>query len=143
MSQKGTISRRIDRFLYDRGFVHGDVRSLMRSQLYFSLGLAIGLLGVMLGSPWALAFASGAVIITLNFWALARVVQQLIYVQKGATFTLLMIFYGKLILSGLGIYLVLGIWRLPVWGLVAGLSTVVINITFWGLKNFGHGGARG
>ncbi|KAB1441840.1 ATP synthase subunit I [Pseudodesulfovibrio senegalensis] len=133
-----TIRQKIDRFLYARGFVHDEVRNLMRSQLCFSLGLAIGLLGVTLGSAWSLAFAAGAVVITLNFWALARIVQQLIYVQKGAVFTLLVIFYGKLILSGVVLYLVLGVWRLPVWGLVAGLSTVVVNITAWGLKNFGQ-----
>ncbi|WP_147819703.1 ATP synthase subunit I [Salidesulfovibrio onnuriiensis] len=110
----------------------------MRSQLYVSLGSAIALLGITLGAAWAVAYAAGAVLITLNLWALARVVQHLVYVRKGATFTLLVIFYGKLIISGLGLYLVLAVWHLPVWGLVAGLSTVVVNLTAWGLKTFGH-----
>lgn len=141
MTGKTTIGRKVDRFLYERGFVHTEIRSLMRSQLYFSLGLAIALLGITFGSPWALAFASGACLVTFSFWVLARIIQQLIYVQKGAVFTLLVIFFGKLIFIGLGLYLVLVVWHLPVWGLVAGLSTVVVNITAWGLKNFGHKGA--
>jgi len=115
-----------------------DIRNLMRSQLYFSLGLAIAFLGITFCSAWSVAFAAGAVLITLNFWALARIVQHLMYVRKGAVFTLLAIFYGKLIISGLGLYLVLVVWQLPVWGLVAGLSTVVVNATAWGLKNFGR-----
>lgn len=131
------ILRIIDRFLYARGFVQDDIRSLMRSQLLLSLALALGLLGVTLGSPWAQAFLAGALIITLNFWALAHVVQQLVYVRKGAIFTLLVIFYGKLLISGVLLYLVLGVWHLPVWGLVAGLSTVVVSIIAWGLSRFG------
>lgn len=138
MQENRTIHQKVDRFLLDRGFVHTDVRHLMRSQLYFSLGLTIIALGITFFSPWALAFAAGAVLIVINFWTLARVVQHLMYARKGAVFTLLIIFYGKLIISGLGLYLVLAVWHLPVWGLVAGLSTVVVNITAWGLKNFGH-----
>ncbi len=89
-------------------------------------------------SEWALAFAAGAAVATFNFWALARVVQRLVYVQRGAVLTLLLIFYGKLILSGIALYLLIGVWQVPVWSLVLGLSTVVVTITAWGLVHFGR-----
>lgn len=132
------MMRALDRFLLKRGFEHPDVRALMRSQLMVATTSSLALLVMGAFSVWSLAFAAGAAIVTLNFWALARVVQQLVFVKSGAVLTLLLIFYGKLILSGIALYLLIGVWQVPVWSLVLGLSTVVVNITAWGLVHFGR-----
>lgn len=130
--------RALDRFLLKRGFEHPEARALMRSQLMVATTSSLALLVMGRISEWALAFAAGAAVATFNFWALARVVQRLVYVQRGAVLTLLLIFYGKLILSGIALYLLIGVWQVPVWSLVLGLSTVVVTITAWGLVHFGR-----
>ncbi|WP_245533199.1 ATP synthase subunit I [Desulfovibrio oxyclinae] len=110
----------------------------MRSQLMVATTSSLALLVMGMFSVWSLAFMAGAVIATLNFWALARVGQILVHVRSGATLTLLLIFYGKLILSGIALYVLIGIWQVPIWSLLLGLSTVVVTITAWGLVHFGR-----
>lgn len=130
--------RALDRFLLKRGFEHREVRSLVRSQLMVATTSSLALIVMGAASVWTLAFVAGAAIATLNFWTLARVAQHLVYAGSGAVFTLLLIFYGKLLLSGIALYLLIGVWQVPVWSLVLGLSTVVVTITAWGLVHFGR-----
>lgn len=132
------INQKVDAFLLRRGFVHDKVRSLVRSQLYL-VALTALCVGMVTGfSGWAGAYFSGAVLITINFWVLARVVQRLVFVRKGAVFALLFLFYGKLILSGLALYALIVLAHAPISGLLAGLTTAVANAILWGTTTFRH-----
>jgi hypothetical protein len=44
---------------------------------------------------------------------------------------------GKMTLSGLALWWLIGVERVPHWGLIAGLGTVVVNITATGLSQLG------
>ncbi|MDD3312301.1 ATP synthase subunit I [Pseudodesulfovibrio sp.] len=133
-----TINRPVERLLAKSGFVHPEVRLIIRNQIYVSLGASLAIVLVTLFSQWSLAFAAGALLALINFWAMARIVQSLIYVRKGAPFLLFAIFMGKMTLSGLALYWLIGVHRVPIWGLVAGLGTVVANIAVTGLVQMGH-----
>lgn len=131
----GGMNQTVERFLLKRGgFVQPEVRILVRNQLYVSLGATLAIMLVLRCSPWSLAFAGGAVLVTANFWALARIVQELVFVHKGAPFILFAVFMGKMAVSAVVLYAMLVVWKLPVWGLVVGLGTVVVNITATGLN---------
>ena len=84
-------------------------------------------------APWALALAAGTVLITFNFWSLAKFGQHLAYMRKGAVVSLLIRFYGRLILSGLALYGLIVFGECSIYALLAGLSTVVVNAIFWGV----------
>ncbi len=132
------INRPVERLLLKSGFVHPEVRLIIRNQIYVSLGTSLVIVLVTLFSQWSLSFAAGAVLALINFWAMARIVQALIYVRKGAPFLLFAIFMGKMTLSGLALYWLIGVQRVPIWGLVAGLGTVVANIAITGLVQMGQ-----
>ncbi len=132
------INQKVERLLMKGGFVHPEVRIIIRNQIYVSLGTSLVFMLVTLFSQWSLAFAAGAVLALINFWAMARIVQALIYVGKGAPFLLFAIFMGKMALSGLALYWLIGVERVPIWGLVSGLATVVVNIAITGLVQMGQ-----
>jgi len=132
------INRPVERLLAKSGFVHPEVRLIIRNQIYVSLGTSLVIVLVTLFSQWSLAFAAGAFLALINFWAMARIVQALIYVRKGAPFLLFAIFMGKMTLSGLALFWLIGVQQVPIWGLVAGLGTVVANIAVTGLVQMGH-----
>ncbi|WP_243544364.1 ATP synthase subunit I [Pseudodesulfovibrio tunisiensis] len=132
------LNQMVERLLVRSGFAHPEVRVIVRNQIYVSLGTSLAIMLVLACSPWALAYAAGAVLATVNFWALARIAQQLVYVRKGAPFILFAIFMGKMVLSGLALYWLIGIVRIPIWGLVAGLGTVVANIAVSNLVQMGR-----
>ena len=131
-----TINKKVESFLHRRGFTHPDVRNLVRIQLYLVTGTCLFAAIAFGFAPWALALAAGAVLATFNFWSLAKFGQHLAYMRKGAVVSLLIRFYGRMLLSGLVIY------GLIVWGqcsiaaLLAGLSTVVVSAIFWGVAGF-------
>lgn len=128
------MNQAVERFLHKRGgFVQPDIRILVRNQLYVSLGATLAIMLGLQFSPWSLAFAGGAVLVTTNFWVLARIAQALVYVRKGGPYVLFFVFIGKMILTGLALYVMIVPWKLPVWGLVAGLGCVAINVTVTGL----------
>lgn len=135
MSPTTRINDRIEAFLAHRGFYLHDVRILVRNQLYlvalsFVVSLVLGL------SPWALAFFAGTALSTMNFWLLAKGLQGVVLRSRGAVAVTLARFYGRMILTGLALF------GLIIWGgfsvaaLLAGLTTVVINILFWGMFQF-------
>jgi predicted membrane channel-forming protein YqfA (hemolysin III family) len=78
-----------------------------------------------------LGFFAGAAIITLNFYALARVAPGLAQLAKGAVAPLLFQFYGRLILTGVLLYLLIAWLHVSVIALLAGLSTVIVNALLW------------
>jgi len=129
------INNRIEAFLAHRGFYLHEVRTLIRNQLYLvALSLVVCL---VLGLPsWALAFFAGTALITMNFWFLAKGLQGAVQLRQGAVAVSLARFYGRMILTGLALFGLI-IWGgLPVVALLAGLTTVVINIFFWGIFRF-------
>ncbi|WP_319470354.1 ATP synthase subunit I [uncultured Pseudodesulfovibrio sp.] len=132
------INQTVERMLVKSGFALTDVRVLVRNQIYVSLGtsLVIGL--VTLFSRWSLAYAAGAVIALANFWTLARIVQHLAHKPGGGPFVLFVIFMVKMTLSGLAFYWLIGVERVPHWGLISGLGTVVVNVTVTGLIQMGN-----
>lgn len=123
------INQQLERWLYHCGFHLPDMRVIIRNQIYVSLGTSLVIMLVTLFSQWSLAYAAGALIALANFWALTRIVQHLVHVRKGAPFMLFVIFMGKMTLSGLALWWLIGVERVPHWGLIAGLGTVVVNVT--------------
>lgn len=120
------------------GFHRPDIRIVIRNQIYVSLGtsLVIGL--ITLFSRWSFAYAAGALLALINFWTLARVAQTLVNKPKGGPFKLFVIFMVKMTLSGLALYWLIGVERVPHWGLISGIGTVPLNITVTGLMQLGN-----
>lgn len=126
---------KIDTFLAHRGFYLEDVRSLMRNQLYL---VGLGLLGVVFSGmhPWATALFAGIILISVNFWFLAKGLQGIVQAREGAVAVSLVRFYVRMILTGAILF------GLIVWGgmsvpaLLAGLSTVMISILCWGIFRY-------
>jgi hypothetical protein len=127
-----TIRMRIERFLYARGFHVPEVRKMALRQIYFLCGaipaLAFGWSGVDL--------ATGVLLGTLNFLALGKLIQELVYLQKSAVIVQIFSFYGRLLLTALAFYvLIVHVGASGVW-LLVGFSTVLINILLWGMSQF-------
>jgi hypothetical protein len=124
-----SLDRKTEAWLYRSGFANPGVRGLVKSQLYVALtssALAF-LLGLRLGG----AFAAGALLVTVNFFFLGRVVQELVFVRKGAVASLLFGFYLRLFLTGAALFLLIAWVEAPVVALLAGLTTVVVAIFMW------------
>ncbi len=129
------LGQRIERHLYRRGFEHPDVRALIRTQLLLAVGASLILISGTVASAWALAFGAGAFLATFNFWYMTKAVQKLLYVRKGAVASLLLLFYGRLILTVIAIMALIILLDAPVVGLLVGLSTVVVTAITWALAN--------
>lgn len=132
------LVQKIDAMLYRRGFAVVEARRLMRNQILVAL---LGSAGLCLGtglSNFGLSFAAGALIMTVNFWWLTKAAQELVHVQRGAVFTLLTLFYGRLILTAAAIAGLVAWAGASVYGLLAGLSTVVLNAALWGVLQIRH-----
>lgn len=129
------LGQRIERTLYERGFEHPDVRALIRNQLLLAAGASLILLAATALSAWAMAFTAGSFLATFNFWYMAKAVQKLLYVRKGAVTSLLVLFYGRLIVTVLAIMALIILLDAPVVGLLTGLSTVVVSAITWGLAS--------
>lgn len=127
------INQKVERLLVRCGFDRPDMRIIVRNQIYVSLGTSLVIVLVTLFSRWSFAFTAGALIALANFWALTRIVQHLVVHRKGAPFKLFVIFMGKMTLSGLALYWLIGVEKVPHWGLISGLGTVVINVATTGL----------
>ena len=130
--------QKLDAMLFRRGFVLGDARRLMRNQIILAvLGSALVMAATGL-STWGWSFAAGAALISFNFWWLSKAAQELVRVKQGATFTLLTLFYGRLILTAAAITGLVVWLGASVFGLLAGLSTAVANATLWGILQIRH-----
>lgn len=126
---------KIEAFLRRKGFYLDDVRILVRNQLYL-LFVSCALMGGTGLAPWALAFAAGCALSSMNFWMLAKGLQTVVHQQDGAVAVSLIRFYGRLAVSGVALFALI-IWaELPLVALILGLSTVVVNILFWGVFRF-------
>ena len=125
----GSLDHRVEAWLFGRGLVNQGARGLVKSQLYVALA---GSAASLIVAPWwGLGFAAGAILATLNFFFLARVIQELVHVRKGAVSALLFGFYFRLILTGAALYLLIVWGEVSAVALLAGLTTVVVAIFMW------------
>jgi hypothetical protein len=125
----------IDRYLYRHGFVNEEVRWLVRNQIVLTLALLL-LLPVGFFAVWPLDLVAGGLIGTLNFYALAKVIQGLIFLRQGSVVLLLFGFYTRLGLTGVALYVLIVWCGSSVVALLAGLSLVLVNILMYGAKYF-------
>lgn len=132
------INQKVEPLLVKMGFDQTDTRIIIRNQIYVSLGTSLVIVLVTLFSRWSFAFSAGALLALVNFWALARIVQSIVHEPKGGPFKLFVIFMVKMTLSGLALYWLLGVERVPHWGLISGIGTVPLNLTVTGLKLMGN-----
>ncbi|SNS22850.1 ATP synthase I chain [Humidesulfovibrio mexicanus] len=132
------LVRKMDAVLYRRGFALVEARRLMRNQVLLAAGgsavacLASGF------SNWGFSFAAGACIISINFWWLSKAAQELVRVRRGAMFTLLTLFYGRLVLTAAAIAMLVAWAGASAYGLLAGLSTAIANAVLWGVLQIRH-----
>ena len=125
-----SLTKRIERTLYGRGYHVPEVRRMAAQQICILFAavpaLAFGSRGVDL--------AAGVLLGTINFLALARLIQELVYVQKGAVAVQMFSFYGRLVLTALAVYFLVVMRGSSVLWLLIGFSTVLINILLWGMS---------
>jgi hypothetical protein len=133
-----TFVQKIDALLYRRGFAVTDARRLMRNQILLASASSLLACAVTGFGIWGWSFAAGTLIISVNFWWLAKAAQELVRVKHGAVFTLLTLFYGRLLLTAVAIAGLVAWLGASVFGLLAGLSTVVVNATIWGVLQMRH-----
>ncbi|MGE4291700.1 MAG: ATP synthase subunit I [Desulfovibrio sp.] len=128
--------RKLEAFLYKRGFTHPQVRAMVRNQLVLAF-LTITLInGLTACSSWALSFSAGCLLVTVNFWLMARTGQSVVSAQKGAVTMMLILFYGRMALTGLALFTLIAWLDASVSGLLVGLSMVVVNAITWGTANY-------
>ncbi len=129
------LIHRVDKFLYNRGFNHPQVRSLMRAQLLVALSSSLSLALVPFLGLWVVYFTLATLLMTYNFYALAKFVQLIVHQRFTRTllFSLLIRVYGRLIVTGLALYVLVSLCHASLPALFAGLGTVAITIVVWGL----------
>jgi len=119
--------------LYRAGYRVPEVRTLIRNQVLLTVALSVFLVVISGFSRWSLSFAGGALLVTVNFFSLARLVQDVIFLRAGrAVISLLFRFYARLIVTALILYAFIVWGQASVVALVAGLSMVVVNCMLWG-----------
>jgi len=126
------IVRKIERHLFRRGYHVPEVRKMVLGQVVITI---LSPLAVVFGSP-GIDFICGVLLGSLNFLALAKVIQQLVFVQRGAVAALMFSFYGRLAVTAVALYLLIVYKHAAIVALLLGISTVLINILLWGMKHF-------
>jgi hypothetical protein len=118
------INQKINRLLISQGISHPEIHWFVKCQF---VTLFIGICAVSgFGNGYQVAsFVTGGLLASFNLSVLARLVPQLIWVQKGAVFALLISFYFRLIFTALILVVALVALKLPAVILLAGLSTLV------------------
>jgi hypothetical protein len=125
---------RLDRWLLRRGYVHPEVRELVRNQLLLTALVFVVCLPLSGISVAAWSLAAGTAIVTANFCSLARFGQRITGYEnkREAVMAVLARFYLRLAISGGALFACIvwfGAQPLP---LLAGISTVVVNFLVWG-----------
>ncbi|NLV98009.1 MAG: ATP synthase subunit I [Desulfovibrionales bacterium] len=124
-----TMYPKIEKWLYHRGFQVPEVRRLAANQICITM---ISILTMFFGAA-GVDFFLGVFLGSINFLALAKVIQELVYLQKGAVGINLLSFYGRLIFTAIFFYVLIVIKEASVIALLLGVSTVLVNILLWGL----------
>lgn len=123
------IRKKIDFALQSRGLTNPEVRWIVQFQLYQVLICVLVLLVLQVKAlP---GFITGALLVTLNLYFLAKIVPKVLQERAGGSFVLIISFYLRLILAAvvLTICIVWAEFSLP--SLIAGLSTVLVSIVAW------------
>lgn len=133
---------RLDRWLLRRGYVHPEVRGLVRNQLVLTalvMAVCLPLSGVSVAA-WSLAV--GTVIGTANFCSLARFGQRITGYEdkREAVLAVLARFYLRLAVSGVVLFACIAWFEALPLPLLAGISTVVVNFLVWGAWR--HAGSK-
>jgi hypothetical protein len=97
------------------------------------IGILLCALLALVCGPKGVDFAAGVLLGTINFLALARIIQELVYVQKGAVAVQMFSFYGRLALTAAVFYVLVVMQGSSAAWLLVGFSTVLINILLWGM----------
>lgn len=124
--------KKIDAALLSTGLENSEVRWIVKFQLYQVAVCVLVLL--LLQSSVIPGFITGALLVTLNLYFLARMVPKVLEDRGGGSFVLVLSFYLRLGLAAvvLGICIVWAEFSLP--SMIAGLSTVVVSITAWSAR---------
>lgn len=131
------MNKRIEAFLYARGLHLHQVRVMVRNQIYLSvIGSAVAAL--FFSWPVLIGFITGAVLGTFNFYFLAKIIQELVHVKKGAITPLLFSFYVRLGLTGLVLFFSMVYLKANIFSLLIGLSTVLLNVMLFGATLVGQ-----
>lgn len=131
------MNKKIEAFLWSRGFVLHEVRVLLRNQAYLSvLGVVICL--ILFSKSIFLGFVTGAVLGGINFYFLAKVVQELVCLKSGAVVPLLFNFYFRLAVTGVILFISVVYWEVSIYSLLIGLSIVLLNILIFGATLVGQ-----
>jgi hypothetical protein len=131
------MNKKIEAFLFGRGLVLHQVRVLVRNQIYLSVLGAVLVLIFFSGSVIT-GFVTGALLGTFNFYFLAKLIQELVHVKKGAVTPLLFSFYVRLGLTGLVLFISIVYWNANVFSLLIGLSVVLLNVLIFGATLVGQ-----
>ncbi len=132
-----SMNKKIEAFLYGRGLVLHQVRVLVRNQIYLSVLGAVLVLIFFSGSVIT-GFVTGALLGTFNFYFLAKLIQELVHIKKGAVTPLLFSFYVRLGLTGLILFVSIVYWNANVFSLLIGLSVVLLNVLIFGATLVGQ-----
>jgi hypothetical protein len=122
----------VESFLFRWGYFVPEVRRMVAIQV-----IVLTAIGVLLPwTAWGREICAGAALGTLNFLALAKVIQELVFMRRGAVVALLFGFYFRLALTAVALYLLLVVWHASVAMVLIGLATVVLNVLLWGMSHF-------
>jgi hypothetical protein len=127
------LRKSIEAWLNRRGIDHPQAQWMVEFQVAAAVAAWIGI--VLCG--WVqsgMGFGVGALLATMNFCVLARIVPQLIQEQKGSILAVLASFYLRLLLTAVVLFLALVPAGLPPISVLAGLSTILVTFMVWAGK---------
>jgi len=105
----------------------------VRNQLMLTLVIVI--LGCVGGWAWPrlFDFAAGTVLATWNFYFLSKFVHRVLEKAQVPVGGMLFQFYGRLLLTGVALFVLISMADSSVIALLAGLSTVVVTVLIWAI----------
>ncbi len=124
------IRTKTNNFLRSQGIEHSEIQWMIKLYIFLVLVLT-SIFGVMFAPAMQIAYLIGALLTFLNFFVLARTVPKLIFVRKGAVFSLLTVYYLRLMFTALILFVAIAGVKLPVISLLIGLSTLLITFIIW------------
>ena len=129
-----SINTRLESRLYARGFRRPELRQMVLSQFWMSAGIT--LLGILLLplSSWLAFAAVGSILAGVNFYHLAKSMQDMVTMRftSALLMAVLFRFLGRLLMSGLVLYICITLVNAPVVALLVGLTAAVGSIFVWG-----------
>ena len=125
--KNGGIKQRINRYFAKHWIDQSEILWLLRCQLFVVL-FSIALVTFFGSMIQCLSFLIGALLSSFNLCVLARLVPQLIWIQKGAVFALLFSFYLRLLFTAVILLLALVFLKLSAFFLLTGFSTIIVTL---------------